>query len=196
VTDVSLPERAAIERAMRREAEVGEQTLAPNRYVILVPPEEKPQLVGYVPKLAAAQRSFIDEQGWDVCDEVVVLFQGATDLGPGEFRVQADVQRLAGLTIGAGKGIGLLLGDGRRYTLQSGTTVIGRGRQADLVLRDNEVSRRHACLSYDGANVTLADLGSTNGTFLNDTPIDAEVPVAPGDTIRIGATTLTVATAR
>ena len=42
---------------------------------------------------------------------------------------------------------------------------------ADIILDDGEVSRHHACLEIHGAKVVLRDLGSTNGTFINDTKI-------------------------
>ncbi|WP_344611970.1 FhaA domain-containing protein [Dactylosporangium salmoneum] len=186
-------DRLAILHAMQREAEVGEQTLAPNSYLVLVAPDEHPHAAGHAPALAAAQAEWLREQGWEVRDAVVVDVQPDEEVPPGEVRVLADVRRARTRRADeAGRGIGLLLGDGRRYTMQSGTTVIGRGRQADLRLRDEGVSRMHARLQYDGRALTVADLGSTNGTTVNDQPVSGAVQVAPGDTIGIGAVTLTV----
>ncbi|HTJ34827.1 MAG TPA: FhaA domain-containing protein [Dactylosporangium sp.] len=190
---MSLPHRLAILRAMQREAEVGEQTLAPNSYLVLVAPDDHPDLLPFAESLALAHAGWLDEQGWQVRDKVVVDMQPDEDVPPGEVRVVADVRR-ARTRRGeeAGRGIGLVVGDGRRYSLQAGTTVIGRGRQADLRLRDEGVSRRHASLQYDGQALTVTDLGSTNGTTLNDEPVLAPVPVTPGDTIGVGPVVLTV----
>lgn len=193
---MDLPQPPEILRAMHREAELGERTLAPNRYVVLVATADHPRLDPHAGALAAAQTEFLAAQGWAVCGDVVVSFEAGAALAPGQFRVVAEVRKALPAGPGRGRGIGLLLGDGRRYTVQAGTTVIGRGRQADLRLRDGGVSRRHACLHYDGGALTVTDLGSTNGTTVNDRPVSAAVPVGPGDTIRVGSVTLTVQAGR
>ncbi|QSB14765.1 DUF3662 domain-containing protein [Natronosporangium hydrolyticum] len=84
----------------------------------------------------------------------------------------------------------LISGDGRNYPLAIGSTVIGRGDQATLRLPDVGISRRHARLDFDGAQVVLTDLGSTNGSMVNGQRISA-VALNPGDMIQIGTTTLT-----
>ncbi|WP_432844002.1 FhaA domain-containing protein [Dactylosporangium sp. CA-092794] len=187
----------AIRQAMRREADVGEQTLAPNRYLLLVAPADHADVRDRAAALAGAQAAYLAEQGWSVCDEVVVEVFADDTVEPGSVRVEAEVRK--GRTSPAdeaGRGVGLRMNDGRRYTVQSGATVIGRGRQADLRLRDEGVSRRHACLQYDGTALTVRDLGSTNGTTVNDRPLRGAVPLSPGDTIGVGPVTLTVEAAR
>jgi hypothetical protein len=89
-----------------------------------------------------------------------------------------------------GRNVGLVSGDGRTYPLQMGSTVIGRGDQANLRLPDVGISRRHARLDYDGSQVVLTDLGSTNGTMVNGQRVSA-VALNPGDMIQLGTTTLT-----
>jgi len=81
--------------------------------------------------------------------------------------------------------------DGHPYPLVAATTVLGRGEDADVVLDDPGVSRRHAEIrvTTDGPHLvaTLHDLGSTNGTF-----VDGErarvVHLAEGSTITLGRT--------
>jgi hypothetical protein len=81
--------------------------------------------------------------------------------------------------------------DGHPYPLVAATTVLGRGDDADVVLDDPGVSRRHAEIrvTTDGPHLvaTLHDLGSTNGTF-----VDGErarvVHLAEGSTITLGRT--------
>ena len=79
---------------------------------------------------------------------------------------------------------------GKAEALSIGSTVIGRGDQANLRLPDVGISRRHARLDYDGAQVVLTDLGSTNGTMVNGQRVSA-VALNPGDMIQLGTTTLT-----
>jgi hypothetical protein len=84
----------------------------------------------------------------------------------------------------------LVSSDGRQYTVQIGSTTIGRGEQATMRLPDVGISRRHARIDYDGAQVVLTDLGSTNGTLVNGQRISA-VALNPGDVIQVGTTTMT-----
>ena len=63
---------------------------------------------------------------------------------------------------------------------------MGRERTpGGIVLRDPNVSRRHAELSYDGSSWHLRDLGSTNGTLVNDTDVDSCI-LHDGDLITVG----------
>ena len=79
---------------------------------------------------------------------------------------------------------------GRTFTGEAPTTVIGRERaQAGIVLRDPNVSRRHAELSYDGRDWHIMDLNSTNGTLVNDVDI-TECVLRDGDLITIGLVNL------
>jgi pSer/pThr/pTyr-binding forkhead associated (FHA) protein len=64
--------------------------------------------------------------------------------------------------------------------------VMGRGPACDLPLDDKTVSTRHARLTYHHSQWWLEDLGSTNGTYLNNEQIDAPVIVVPGDELRLG----------
>jgi hypothetical protein len=76
---------------------------------------------------------------------------------------------------------------GREFDL-SGATVVGRDQSAGLVIDDAEASRRHASLSVEGTTVTVEDLGSTNGTFVNGARISGSKELANGDKVRIGTT--------
>jgi pSer/pThr/pTyr-binding forkhead associated (FHA) protein len=70
-----------------------------------------------------------------------------------------------------------------------GTTVtVGRGLEADLVLRDVRASKEHARVQVQGGRLVLTDLDSSNGTAVNDRPVTEPVPLAPSDEVRIGRT--------
>jgi len=70
--------------------------------------------------------------------------------------------------------------------LQQETTVLGRGKKCDRILDDPRVSRRHARLTRSAEEITVEDLGSANGTFVNGERIDAPQRLRPGDIIGIG----------
>jgi FHA domain len=78
---------------------------------------------------------------------------------------------------------------GSRYDV-SGGAVIGRG-DVEIVLEDTFASTRHAKVDRQGAAVVLEDLGSTNGTYLNDELLRGPAPLHPGDRIRIGDSVFT-----
>lgn len=67
---------------------------------------------------------------------------------------------------------------------------IGRSVRSDIPLRDPFASRLHAVLQYDGTQVLLADIGSANGTLVNDVVVTEPRRLKPGDVIRIGETLL------
>jgi len=70
--------------------------------------------------------------------------------------------------------------------------VIGRDDACSLVLDDPKVSRRHAYLQEIDDGVEVGDLGSSNGTFVNGRRIERPVTLTPGDTLRIGTSTLRI----
>jgi hypothetical protein len=74
---------------------------------------------------------------------------------------------------------------GMEYEVGEGA-VLGRGDQAEIRLEDPFASSRHARLTRQGAVIVLEDLGSTNGTYLNEELVDGPRPLHAGDRVRIG----------
>ncbi|WP_205525422.1 sigma 54-interacting transcriptional regulator [Pyxidicoccus trucidator] len=68
-----------------------------------------------------------------------------------------------------------------------GMVLVGRDEQADLRLRDDSVSRRHARLLFTDEGARVVDLGSHNGTSINGRPVDSAQPVLSGDVLSFGA---------
>ena len=80
----------------------------------------------------------------------------------------------------------------RRFALPAGETIIGRDPGAAVFLDDASISRRHARIVVSDDSATLEDLGSKNGTHVGDRTIEAPVPLADGDAIRVGSVSLTL----
>ena len=76
---------------------------------------------------------------------------------------------------------------GRRYFLDRPKQTIGRSETADIFLEDWAISRRHVDLVIKGQRTLLYDLGSTNGTYVNEDRV-ATRELQSGDMIRIGQT--------
>ena len=75
---------------------------------------------------------------------------------------------------------------GREHALTGETTTIGRGVENTIVITSRRVSREHASVQRQGRRVILSNLGSTNGTFLNDERVLAPLELRDGDAITIG----------
>jgi hypothetical protein len=93
-------------------------------------------------------------------------------VGEEEFEPRLLVERAAGHPSGIA------------YDLADGAT-LGRG-DVEIRLEDPFASSRHARISRQGHVVVIEDLGSTNGTYLNEEPLNGPQPLHSGDRIRIG----------
>jgi signal transduction histidine kinase len=82
---------------------------------------------------------------------------------------------------------------GKRFTLKDLTVGVGRHSSNAIQLADNRISRHHLELRATPTGYTLADLGSGNGTHLNDKPVH-QSELRPGDRIALGDTVLLFAT--
>jgi WD40 repeat protein/serine/threonine protein kinase len=79
-----------------------------------------------------------------------------------------------------------------RVVLRSGEYVIGREPGVDVLVEANLVSRKHARLTLHDDHALIEDLGSSNGTFVNGTPVTGSVRLWPGQKIQVGSATITL----
>ncbi|HYO72672.1 MAG TPA: FHA domain-containing protein [Archangium sp.] len=84
------------------------------------------------------------------------------------------------LYVERGPGVGQLL------PVKQGVLVLGRASTSDLRLQHPSISRRHAQLTRRGDRLTLTDLGSQNGTYVNRTRLSGEVELRSGDELALG----------
>jgi diguanylate cyclase (GGDEF)-like protein len=78
---------------------------------------------------------------------------------------------------------------GKRMQLGTAPFEIGRSSKNDLFIDQESISRHHARITFDGTNYWVADLGSTNGTFVNDDVI-RDQRLRDGDQVRVGRSIL------
>lgn len=74
---------------------------------------------------------------------------------------------------------------GERVDVEQAVT-IGRSPECDLQLADSFLSSRHARLARDDGDLSIEDLGSTNGTYVNQELIDGRVLLTKGDIVQVG----------
>jgi len=79
----------------------------------------------------------------------------------------------------------------RRLPLSIGENILGRDADIEVQLDASTVSRRHARLLITAESAVIEDLGSKNGTFIDDRRVTRSVPLANGDAIRIGSLLVT-----
>ena len=98
---------------------------------------------------------------------------GLGDHGADGFEPRLTVERAAGHEVGSA------------YEIPNQGATLGRG-DVEIRLDDPFASAHHARISREGHVVVIEDLGSTNGTYLNEEPLNGPQPLHPGDRIRIG----------
>ena len=84
-----------------------------------------------------------------------------------------------------------LVRNDRAFPLAAGENVVGRDPRCDVWVEASGVSRRHACVVVGTDSTTIADLESSNGTFVAGEKISGPHALADGDVIELGAATLT-----
>ncbi|HZQ56399.1 MAG TPA: DUF3662 and FHA domain-containing protein [Acidimicrobiales bacterium] len=160
--------------------------LVPNRFTIALNPEDRARFASIehtlVAELVDTARHHAREEGY--------RFPGAVSVElVADGRVPVGSFHLEGQLVEGGPTAGLVLADGSRFDVPDEPVTVGRAPDCDLVLADPTVSKHHFELRHEGSTVVLVDLGSTNGTRVNDIGVRDRVLV-DGDRIRVGATVL------
>lgn len=193
--------------ALRREADTAaavvarDRTLVPNAYLISLGTSDHERIESWEDTLADELVDAVEmharEQRYAVVGPVSVRFEVDDTLDTGVFRIRSA--RVKGTVAPAATAATATASrpvidvDGRRYQLTSPVTVLGRGSEADVVVDDPGVSRRHAEIRLDGGAAMVRDLGSTNGTFV-DGERAGSLPLVDGSTITIGRTRISFVT--
>lgn len=188
--------------ALRREVDdraavVGQdRTVVPNSFVIELGPADDDQVQAWgaeamSDELAGNVVEYAQQQHYGFVGPVSVAFERHDDLETGRFRVRSVSERGAvapATSTPATIQRPIVDIDGQRYKLIGAVTTIGRGTEADIIVEDPGVSRKHIEIRVleDGTPI-LTDLGSTNGTYVESHKVDAATLV-DGNTITIGRT--------
>lgn len=204
-----------LERAIDEERRAGvDGMLAPTRFSVQVSPADAASLARLATledDLAAAALDHARRRGYRIPERPTVAVVGSPDVEPGDVRIatgftdghpmavergrQAEQTLVHPLPPAVPPGAVLRVAPpgapARDVALDGRPLTIGRAADADVVIADPLVSRRHARLVSRGGRLLLSDLGSTNGTRVNGEAI-REAVVGPGDHVEIGATWLEV----
>jgi len=80
---------------------------------------------------------------------------------------------------------------GQRYSLNAAVVVLGRSSEADILVDDTGVSRKHLEIRTESGTAWAVDLGSTNGSYVNGHKVNGSVELTDGSTITMGRTKIT-----
>jgi hypothetical protein len=192
-------------REMEANKTVGvREVWVPNRYVLHVSEEDRQrfsQMEGaLIRELETVVKEGARENGAGLVAKPQVVFETDEALKRGDLVVEAELSEAPGppsaeqpavpAADGPGGSAVLVLSDGgKRYQLNTDRAVIGRLQGSEVEIQDPGASRRHAEIRRQGPDFMVVDLGSTNGTLVNDKPV-AEARLEDGDRITIGRTVL------
>jgi len=192
-----------VELASRLRREVDEKaavldrnrTVVPNEFTIELSTPDYDQVEAWgaetlADEFAANVTDYAAGQRYAFVGPVTVSFAEDTELEAGRFEVRSATVRgaVAPATTAAPSPRHPLLDiDGQRYLLTGPVTVIGRGSEADIIVDDPGVSRRHLEIRVTADSVVATDMGSTNGLFVEGHKVPAAT-LLDGNTLTIGRT--------
>ncbi len=150
-------------------------------------------------EMAEQLQAHADHQGYVFPGPIAIAFDAVDDLTTGRFRIRSRSQASVSAEAdgyAANRSRAVLEINGTRHPLQPPGVVVGRGSEADIRITDPGVSRRHVDFAVvqsgaAGVEVSVHDLGSTNGMLVNGRKIAAS-PLHDGSVVRIGNTDMTV----
>lgn len=191
-------EPSELGRRLLREMEAGKSVsvkavYVPNHYVIRLGPADFDRFEGLATTLceefAALLKNNAGQRRWRLPGPVQVHIEPDPSLRPGRFEVDTVHLTAAPGDTPAEPDLLVLLGGDQRYPLEGDQITLGRSSSNQVVVDDPNASRTHARLSRRDQEWWITDLGSTNGTLVNEQVIK-ERRLNQGDRIRIGATQL------
>jgi hypothetical protein len=174
------------------------RTMVPNAFTVMLSPHDAERLEVYQEplsgELADMVREHAEEQRYAFIGPVTVAFDRDDELDTGRFQVRSAA--VAGATARSddtlsvgGTDLPWVEVGTTTYALARPTTRIGRGAEADLRIDDPGISRRHAELRRSGGDVTVVDLGSTNGVVVDGERVE-QARLRDGSRVVMGSTTL------
>ncbi|WP_103063245.1 FhaA domain-containing protein [Actinomyces qiguomingii] len=172
-----------------------DRSVVPNIFRIHLSPSDVERLNTWgldemVRQMEEVATTHAGEQGYSFVGPVDVSFIPDESLTPPTIEIDSSTRRGAAAPAAAATATPahpILDIDGQRYLLTGPVTVVGRGSEADIIVDDSGVSRRHLEIRLTQGHAIATDLGSTNGTFVEGHRVDAAT-LLDGNTLTIGRT--------
>jgi pSer/pThr/pTyr-binding forkhead associated (FHA) protein len=143
-----------------------DRILAPNEFRVSL---SQPDLLrlnslgdNLVAEITKQVSAHVKKQRYQLTDELKISLSSSSTLAVGQIQVAASGSKAA--QVANVTWVPALDISGKRYLLAKEKTTVGRDAVADIQVNDSGLSRTHFAINWDGANATVEDLGSTNGT--------------------------------
>jgi len=125
-------------------------------------------------KITSEQTSY-SLGSFDMSDDKTIIADGdALGLPKPQKKIQACLIQYSGKELG------------KRFQLDSDSMTIGRSGDVNILINEQSVSRQHARCHTNGQKTEIEDMGSSNGTYINDQRIAHKTALSDGDIIRVG----------
>jgi hypothetical protein len=190
IRPIEIGRRLIREMDDHRSVDVRGERIVPNDFIVLLSADDHAGFADIEDalrtELVEACREYAREEGYHFMGPVRVELRVDNSLRPGRFGIASQIhQTEPGQRPGT-----LVMPSGDRIALGPGEHIIGRLSDCTVVIRDSNVSRRHARIHRSGSGFVIADLGSTNGTFVNGERLVADHRLADGDIVTVGPVSL------
>ncbi|MDR2748599.1 MAG: DUF3662 and FHA domain-containing protein [Bifidobacteriaceae bacterium] len=168
-----------------------EKKLVPNQYHIILSTADFDTVeswgsVNFADDLAMEITDYAQSQGYSFSAAVKVIFEENVELEKGDFKISSPkVENKEEVVMTSPKTEYMIDVNDRRYPLTKTITTVGRSSEADIVVDDTSVSRKHIQFEITSNGVIAKDLGSTNGMRVED-HLTADALLLNGNTITIG----------
>jgi len=157
-----------------------DRVLVPHIYKILISPIDQPRITpGILSAVQLEVAKYAAKQGYRLASNLELQLAPDHHVPRGQVKVGYAVLNKSVNWTPA------LIVDGKRISLKTGVTTVGREDVADIAIDDRGLSRIHFEIAWNGEVAAIRDRQSTNGTFVDDTRI-SEVVLRSGNVIKAG----------
>ncbi|MFD5278318.1 FhaA domain-containing protein [Pseudarthrobacter sp. NPDC058362] len=180
------------------------RTLAPNVFDVQLSGEDFARAQEWGTPLAEelcdVVINHVRSQGYTLQGPVRISFRRQEELRAGDFEIVSRTEKATGAPAPARPMVPaapsrqpvrlqpVLDIDGQRYSLNAPSIVLGRSSEADILIEDTGVSRRHLEIRTENGVTHAVDMGSTNGSYVNGQRVSGSTELTDGSTITMGRT--------
>jgi hypothetical protein len=190
IRPIELGRRLIREMDDHRSVDVKGQRIVPNEFIVLLSADDHSGFADIEQalrtELVEACREYAREEGYHFMGPVSVELRIDNQLRPGRFGIVSGIKQTdPGTRPGT-----IVMPSGDRIPLDGVSHTIGRLADCTVVITDGNTSRHHARIARAGSGFVIADLNSTNGTYVNGERLIADHRLADGDIITVGSVSL------